>query len=377
MKIAVLGIKQIPAVAGADRVVEKLLENASSANEYWVYVRRGDQPPGKWPGHIHFVTVPALAGKHVGSFSFFLACALHYVVKGRYDVAHVHNSDFGFCLPLLRLRRGVPVLATFHGDPYTRRKWGPFARAFLRLSERAFKLFSTRMTSVSRDKTVDGDAAVIQYVPNGVDLDCRRRRAEEPLPIPGLVSRQYMLFACGRLDATKGLHRLLDAYELCGSRLKLAVIGDFHHDPAYSRSILARIEGNTRVVTYRGLLHRRALFDVLSRCAMFVFPSEYEAMSMMLLEAVSCKAPVVCSDIPANLEIVGRDYAYRYPVHDSRALAAMLEAAEQERDWGDITARLYERCAREFSWASIARTYERIYADLAVTAVAAAPTTSR
>ena len=36
LNIAVLGIKTMPAVAGADRVVEQLLEHFSPKNDYWV-----------------------------------------------------------------------------------------------------------------------------------------------------------------------------------------------------------------------------------------------------------------------------------------------------------------------------------------------------
>lgn len=365
MNVAILGIKALPATAGADRVVEKLLENFSSEHEYWIYIRKDTPGARTCAGNLHFVHVPALRGKHLGAFSYFWMCCLHYLLKGRYDLAHVHNSDFGLFVPLLRLKRNVPVLGTFHGDPYTRQKWGRFARAYLRVSERAFVASCHRLTSVSRFKGegrgLNGTRR-IDYIPNGVDPYW-----EAPLQAAfdfggrGLSPGSYLLFACGRLDPTKGLHRLLDAY-LGGSwEEKLLVVGDFSHDPAYARSILARIEGREDVVVVRELLPRDVLLNVLRSCRAFVFPSEVEAMSMMLLEAVSCKARVVCSDIPENLEVVGSDYAYAYPADDSNALGERLRAALGDPRAEERAEALYARCMERFGWRSIAAAYEDTY----------------
>lgn len=379
MNIAVLGIKGLPATAGADRVVEKLLEHASAEHRYCVYVLRRGSAPSSFGEHVEFVRIPSLGGKHLRAFSFFLLCTVHYLLKGRYDLAHVHNSDFGCFLPLLRLKRGVPIVGTFHGDPYTRRKWGPIARAFLRLSELSFRRFASRLTSVSKLKTQQRSAGdrTIEYIPNGVDPYWQCAKAQGQPPLPGLTPKDYVLFACGRLDATKGLHRVLDAYDLADLRKKLVIVGDFAHDPAYSRAILRRTRSDPRMLVHKQLLGREALLQLLGGCSVFVFPSEYEAMSMMLLEAVSCKAPVVCSDIRANMDIVGPRYPYAFPTFDTAALAACLESALNETDWQSHADRLYERCMKEFAWAKISRKYEALYAELCAAPAAAAPSTLR
>lgn len=368
MDIAVLGIKNLPAVAGADRVVEKLLENYSPANDYWVYIRQDTPEAATCSGNLHFVHVPALKGKHLGSFSFFLMCCVHYLLKGRYDLAHVHNSDFGLFVPLLRLRPGVRVLGTFHGDPYTRAKWGRLARAYLKFSERCFVQFCHALTSVSRFRSEGAglwSRRDIRYIPNGVD-------PYWSLPAPegfsvqslGVEASGYVLFACGRLDSTKGLHTLLDAWARLETGLKLLVVGDFGHDPAYSRRVNAVIDSREDVVAYRGLLGREELLEVVRQCRLFVFPSEYEAMSMMLLEVISCKRPVVVSDIPENTEVLVDGYPWVFAVGDPEQLAGRLAAALAAPDIDEWTARLFERCMRDFSWPTIAGQYEELFREL-------------
>jgi len=367
MNIAILGIKALPASAGADRVVEKLLENFGSEHDYWIYIRKDTPNAATCHDNLHFIHVPALAGKHLGSFSFFFMCCVHYLLKGRYDLAHVHNSDFGLFVPLLRLKFGVPVLGTFHGDPFLRDKWGRMARAYLRISERAFVSFCHRLTSVSRFKDdVRGffGKRRVSYIPNGVDPYGSEDTGAFDFRAFGLRRGEYLLFACGRLDPTKGLHHLLAAYQTLSDRPPLFIVGDFAHDAAYSARVNALIGSMPEVTAHRGLLDRATLLDAVRGCRIFVFPSEVEAMSMMLLEAVSCRRPVVTSDIPENVEVVGEDHRWSYPTFDEAALAATLREALASPVLDSEAAALSERALARFDWKRIARSYQEIYSEM-------------
>ena len=124
--------------------------------------------------------------------------------------------------------------------------------------------------------------------------------------------------------------------------------------------------GPTRddIVAHRGLLGRDELMEVVRRCRLFLFPSEYEAMSMMLLEAISCRRPVVVSEIPENTELLVPDYPYTFRVADAASLDATLTAALEDPNveaWGD---RLFERCMRDFGWKTIAESYEDSFRQL-------------
>jgi glycosyltransferase involved in cell wall biosynthesis len=366
LRVAVLGIKSLPARGGADRVVERLLENDSGRHAYTVYLLRDGTPPLQCTPHRHYVYVPAVGGKHLRPFSYFFLCAMHYLVKGRYDVAHVHNSDFGVFTPLLKRRRRVRVVGTFHGDPYERAKWGRVAQAFLRLSERMFVRSCDALTSVAVSKEVPG--RVVTHIPNGVDS-----RSGQPGEAGfdyeglGLVRGGYVLFACGRLDATKGLHHLLAAYrELPQARL--LVVGDFSHDRAYAERIDHEAANLPQAVLHKQLLPRETLMDVLSNAAVFVFPSEVEAMSMMLLEALACESLVVCSDIPENVAVVGEDYPFLFRSGDAASLRDVLgHALAPQPDDRDRLRRVHDRAAATFRWEEIAADYERLYEGGAVT----------
>jgi len=359
VRIAIFGIKTLPAFAGADRVAERLVEHLPQ-HDYTIYLARDGATKLTCSDNRHYVYVPTLKGKHLRAFSFFFLSAVHFLVKGRAEVAHVHNSDFGLFCPIVRLRRPLRIVGTFHGQPYLRDKWGRGAKAFLQVSERVFIRSCDVLTSVA---PIEIAGREVLHIPNGVDApeaaDVGNGFDYEGL---GLTRGDYVLFACGRLDRTKGLHVLLEAYRTLPGETKLLAIGDFAHDAAYSREIEESARADDRVVLYRSLLDRPTLFDVTRNASVFVFPSEYEAMSMMLLEAIACRKVVVCSDIPENVAVVGEGYPFLFRSSDPASLADALTRAKGN----DAAVRAaYAEIVSRFRWSEIAERYDGIYRRLA------------
>ncbi len=372
MNIAVLGSKSFPAFAGADRVAENILLHlpADDGIRCHLYVvRTPAQPrPFDFSPRLRVIPIPALKGKHSRATTYFLLSALHCALILRPDLAHAHDSAFGpFAWILRLLRPGMPILGTFHGNPYERAKWSRFAKAFLRFSEAAFVRACRQLTTVARAKVADVEArsnTPIEFIPNGVN-------PSPAIPATGLAEAHglapggYLLFAAGRMDPTKGLHHLLDAVDRLKPDLPLLVVGGFEgHNRAYSEQLLARCRATPRLVLIPRLLSQPELFELVAGARLFIFPSEIEAMSMMLLEVISCGAPGLASDIAENIEVTGPAYPWLFRRADARDLADKL--ARFLRDGpGPETAALRERCARDFDWTAIAARYRSHYLRLA------------
>ena len=372
MNIAVLGSKSLPAFAGADRVAENIVRHlpADDGNRYHVYVVRTPAQPRAfdYAPNVRVVPIPALQGKHSKATTYFFLSALHCALCLRPDLVHAHDSAFGpFAWILRGLRPRMPILGTFHGNPYDRAKWSRFAKAFLRFSENAFVRGCHALTTVARVKVAEVQArskTPIEFIPNGVEPN-------PAVPATGLAERhglapgQYLMFAAGRMDPTKGLHHLLDAVDALQLDAPLLVVGGFEgHNQDYSEKLLARCRANPRLVLIPRLLTQPELFELVAGAKLFVFPSEIEAMSMMLLEVISCGVPVLASDIAENVEVVGADYPWLFRNADAVHLAAQL-ARFLESGPGPEIAALRERCARDFNWTAIAARYLALYRRLA------------
>lgn len=371
IEIAVLGSKSFPAIAGADRVAENILLHLppDPRLHFTLYiVRTPAQPrPFEPSPHLRVIPIPALKGKHSRATSYFLLSALHCALRLRPALVHAHDSAFGPFACILRLfHPHTPILGTFHGNPYERAKWSRFAKAWLRFSERAFIAACTSLTTVARAKVACVRARAktpITFIPNGVDPS-PPIPATRLLPSLSLKPQAYLMFAAGRMDPTKGLHHLLDAYERLAPPLPLLVVGGFEgHNRAYSQQILARCQKNPRILLLPRLLAKPELFELLAHARLFIFPSEIEAMSMMLLEAISCGVPVLASNIPENIEVTGPDYPWLFQNASPHDLQAKLAALLAHNPATDAHA-LSTRVARHFHWPAIARRYLDLYTSL-------------
>lgn len=364
MKIAILGSKSLPAFAGVDRVVENILRHlpADDGIHYSIYVVRTPEQPRAYDyaPNLRVIPIPALSGKHSRATTFFLLSALHCALVLRPQLAHAHDSAFGpFAWILRLLRPRMPIVGTFHGNPYERAKWSRFAKWFLRFSERAFVRGCRQLTTVARAKVAEVQAwspTPIEFIPNGVDPNpviadtgLARRHGLEP--------GRYLMFAAGRMDPTKGLHHLLDAIEQLKPGLPLLVVGGFEgHNRQYSDDLLARCRNIPDLELIPQLLTQPELFELVAGARLFIFPSEIEAMSMMLLEVISCDVPVLASDIAENVEVTGPDYLWLFRNADAQHLGEQL-ARFLEQGPGPEIAALRRRCAELFNWTAIAQRY--------------------
>lgn len=368
MKIAVLGSKTLPAFAGADRVAENILTHLpDDGSEYTIYIVQtpDQQEPFDYAPHIHVIPIPCLSGKHSKATTFCIRSMLHCALVLKPQLAHIHDSAGGVFQTIFKLfRPRMPLLGTFHGNPYERAKWSGFAKWYLRLSEWFFIHTCTELTTVARSKVEDVQArskTPIHFIPNGVD----------PVSPPtgifdfdglGLKKNEYLMFAAGRMDPTKGLHHLLDALDMMPDvPYPLLVAGGFEgHHQDYSEKLLARCKANPNIVLVPRLLNQQELYEATAHSKIFIFPSEIEAMSMMLLEAISCGATVLASDIRENVDVTGVDYPWLFKNADPGNLAATLQKLLKEGP-GPSVPQLAERIAATMNWTQIAEQYHALY----------------
>jgi len=318
--------------------------------------------------NVKYIIISSLKGKYLGAFSYFSKCTL-YVLEHikNFDVFHIHNSDFGiFSIVISKCTRKM-IVGTFHGDPYLRNKWSWFAKVFLKVSERAFINGCNILTSVAKtkvDNKVRSGLKIIHYIPNGIeDYSTINSKNDDIFKKYSLVDSSYYLFACGRLDSTKGLHHIINAItDIESLNMPLVVVGDFSHDLTYSKEIeFLSNQSSKEIIFIKHLLSKKDLVSLIKSALFFVFPSEVEAMSMMLLEVISCKTPVICSDISENVEIMGTQYNYLFKSCNSSDLRKKILEILTDENQIEQAGELQKIVLAKFSWELIANQYLKIY----------------
>lgn len=101
------------------------------------------------------------------------------------------------------------------------------------------------------------------------------------------------------------------------------------HDESWERMAREEMRRNGRYHWFGELPHWRVR-EAYARCRAMVMSSNMEGGANTVSEAVVAGLPVIASDIPGNVGLLGEDYPGYYPVRDTGALRTMLLRAESD-----------------------------------------------
>ena len=178
------------------------------------------------------------------------------------------------------------------------------------------------------------------------------KQAEPKLTEQYDLPKKFILYL-GTLEPRKNLELLIDAFELAspklpGCKLVLAGQAGWLADPILER---AATSPDIVLTGYIPDSQRRYLYGMAD---VFVFPSIYEGFGLPPLEAMACGAPVIISDQPALIEVVGQ--AGRVvPMNNKKLLAeAMIDLVSHASSRALLRAKGFRR-ARQFTWEATAK----------------------
>lgn len=358
MKIAILGTKGVPGRHGVEVVVDSLLPHlAALGHELTVYGYDSYTEPTDDYRGARIRTVPGSTSKNLEMISHMWNAARD-TRRHSFDIIHIHNTDPCLLGWLPKSRFGL--IATSHGQAYVRKKWSRAARTMSQVAERFFIHLPTVATSVSQPLAnfyAEKYQRQVLFIPNGIQFRAK--------PDPAILSKwnlqpgNYFYCSAGRIERTKGLDTLVQAYARLETSTPLVIAGGGSgSDFAYFEELK---KSSPPGVKFVGFLTGDDLFALYAHPKLFLFPSEYEAMSMALLEGLSFGTPTIYSDIPEN-EAVAAGLGYSFHVSDPASLAGRIKEVLGHYDAALALGEKAQKIIREkHDWAKIAKQYHEIY----------------
>ncbi|NOY24417.1 MAG: glycosyltransferase family 4 protein [Oligoflexia bacterium] len=337
---------------GVERVVAELAPRlAARGCQVTVYCRRRYNALGPGPHRgVELVDVGTVYTKHLEAFVH-TAVAMPAAVR-RADLVHIHAMGPALFSWMPRLV-GRTTVVTIHGLDWQRVKWGPGARAALRLGEHAAATFPHGLITVSRDLAEHFRASYgvdATWIPNGVAPIPAVPLAESRQP--GLVSGRFLLLL-GRLVPEKGVEGLLAAYGEAAIPDPLLVVGG----SAYTDQHVAHLHRIAPPgVRFTGPLHGRPRDALLTHARALILPSLVEGFPLTPLESLSAGRPVLLSDIAPHRELLAGVCAGWLVAPDQAAWVAALQRLVSQSD-GTLSAMGSagrEHVRAHYSWDEIA-----------------------
>jgi len=233
---------------------------------------------------------------------------------GPYDIVHGHVHHYNGLVLSVAAWHGVPCrVAHSHSDTRVVERHASWPRRrYLGLMKHWIRRFATHRIAVSRnaaedlfgpDWTRDRRCAII---PCGIDLGSfqevdRRVETREAL---GLSGDALVIGHVGRFLRSKNHHFLLEVAARAfdqDSRARLLLVGDGELLPDVQSR--ARALGIANQVVFTGA--RPDVARLMRAMDVFVFPSYYEGLGLVLLEAQASGLPCVVADgLPGEIDVV-------------------------------------------------------------------------
>ena len=233
------------------------------------------------------------------------------------DVLHFHRVELALPFVLWK-KKGVPVVLTIHGSSrhheqaLGHRLFGKnwFNRLYLALEafilERVDKVILVNSEGYDhyRQKFSRFSGKFVMF-PTFIDFDlfkpCGDGSCRQKFGVP--PDARLIVFV-GRLHEQKGVSLLIEAFgSLQARRLGhvLLLVGDGGDKPRLQEQVrVAGIQG----VMFAGAVAHAGLAEVLTAADLFVLPSLWEGMPIVLLEALACGVPAVSTDVGQVRDII-------------------------------------------------------------------------
>jgi glycosyltransferase involved in cell wall biosynthesis len=370
LRVAMIGQRGVPATfGGIEHHVEQLgWRLAARGHEVTVFCRTNyviDRQ--RTYRAMQLRHIPTVGSKHLDAIVH-SALSTFSALWDHFDVLHYHALGPGLLAPLPKYLCQARVVQTIHGLDHQRAKWGLGARAILTVAA----WLSARVP----DATLVVSQALAQHylsrygrsvlhIPNGVNEPLSKPEPAEITRRWGLRKGRFVLFV-GRLVPEKAPDLLIRAFRHIDTCLRLVIAGDSCFTNHYTTSIRQMASADPRVL-FVGYVYGQSLAELYNNAAVFVLPSVLEGFPLTLLEAASYGTPIVASDLPPHVEVLGHDgpghrlFASGNEGSLASTLQCCLDDPAAEQTGGAVLGR---QVLRRYRWEDVAAATEQLYLRL-------------
>jgi len=262
-----------------------------------------------------------------------------------------------FCA-LLRIA-GVPNMINMDGIEWSRAKWGPLAKTWFWLNERAGCWLGNHLIAdhpeIKRHLATRVRASKITTIPYGADQLTDLPTA--PVQALGLVPGRYMS-VIARPEPENSLLEIVNAFSRKPRGIKLSVLGRYDDDNAFHRAVKAAASDE---VVFHGAIYDKASVQALRYHSMaYIHGHQVGGTNPSLVEALGAGNPVIAHDNAFNRWVAGIGARY---FSDADGLDGLLgDLTKQPAALAEMAASSRARFRDGLTWPAVLAQYEDLLA---------------
>lgn len=356
--LRILGTRGVPAAHGGFETFAEKLALYLVAQDWRVVVYCQDEGAGKavedtWQG-IERVRIPVASGGPRGTIVFDWLATAHAARHRDLCLTLGYNTAL-FCA-MLRFK-GIPNLINMDGIEWSRAKWGPFAKAWFWMNERAGCWLGNHLVAdhpqIKAHLQTRVAAAKITTIAYGAEAVTAA--PAEAVQALGLQPGRF-LTVIARAEPENSILEVVRGFSAEPRGYRLAVLGQYDEGNAYHRAVKTAASAEVKFV---GAIYDKPVVQALRfHSAAYVHGHQVGGTNPSLVEALGARNPVIAHDNRFNRWVVGDAASYFSCANTfSRQVGQLLSNPARL-----VSLRLesQQRFDAMFTWNSILNQYERL-----------------
>lgn len=224
--------------------------------------------------------------------------------EGNADCVHAHTSYHIGIVLFAAYKARIPVRISHARTTSSINRGGLANKLIIAVGKKLIKSFATNKLALNEETALSiyGSTKDVQIIPNAIPLKLYSSAQASDI-YTDIPASTKVICHIGRFQPMKNhefLLKLFAAYINEHPDSWLILVGDGPLRPAME--LLAKELGIDHCVKFTGL--RRDIPQILSRASVFVFPSQYEGLGGVVLEAQAAGVNCVVSDtLPRNVDM--------------------------------------------------------------------------
>lgn len=347
---------------GAERMVVDLILNLDRSifEPTLILFKRG----GEWLAELTAENIPVIVlekRKKIDPSNLF--SLLRAIRKIQPHIVHTHLGGDYYIYMIAKLAGAPIILSTEHNINSDESFWRNIIK---RINNRTADEIAAVSDAVKNDIILRYRLAAqkISVIKNGVDTAKFLKAAKNQNNKLGLEPGQKIIFGTmGRLSQQKGHSILIEAWKTVKPGISCLIAGAGPLEKDLKEKI--KEDGLNDRIKLIGPISDPAAF--LNSLDAFVFPSLWEGLGLVLLEAGLVGLPIIASKINGITEIINEETGWPVLAGDAAALAAKINwLADNLNEVSVIakTEKLRKKIISDFSIKDVAIKYQALYHDL-------------
>ena len=351
--VSIVGVQGVPAnYGGFESLVENLIGHKSSDVRYTVFCSSKDLSTRltEYKGaKLKYISLSANGAQSV-LYDMFSLLRL----PKETDVVLILGVSGCLLLPLFRFFSKKRCVVNIDGLEHRRDKWGKFAKAFLKFSEKMAVKFADVIVSDNKGiqdyvrEEYGKESVLIAYGGDHVFQSVPATFEDEVLAKYSLRPSEYAITVC-RIEPENNCHQTLDAFSKTDK--KLMFIGNWNRSE-YGRNLKNTYSQYPNILMQDPIYDIDILYALRKNAGVYIHGHSAGGTNPSLVEAMFFGCPILCYDVVYNRETT-QGQAYYWAHVDE--LVALLQHGELHGESMKTIAQ------QAYTWCGITKQYEELY----------------